>query len=703
MNLHTNIIWRLKIMAKKIRFPLEMDGGIEVRDVESLKENFSLQRIMGYFENGKLLIWLRDRYANDLADAIENLDKDSTSLAKDICEIFDVVYQDELEEDLKSAVERNRRLALLKEYTSDVEYIDNIDYVAFDQDDVYDLLDEGADRIYLCGKRFSIPIAKNGVSYIGINDPEVFVDSKTEVNWREKEISLRGIHFDEKYNDIIQTDGICEAESLFLNNKMEEAHNAFLKLAEKNNGRAMYFLGEIYSEGFAGIEVDESKANDWRYRGFKQGDVLAGINYAYTLSDENEKKKLVLEFYPQLESLAKKNLFAKYELAWLYNANWFEQKDSDKYISLLKECADDGYWYAMNILANNYYNGSLVERDYTKAVEYYLSACEKEYGWAEHNLANCYFNGEGVDQDYSLAAKWYEKAATHGIGDSANKLGLMYYRGQGVDKNQLLENKWFKYGAKLGNSSAAYNYALNCRDGWGMNTDLEEAFNYFFIAAEKGHLDARNCVGIAYLNGDGVSQDYEKATANFKIAAEAGLADAQNRLGVRYANGQGVEQNVEKQFFWYTKAAAQNHEKAIGNLKIMCDLQSDESFLTARNGLVYFYKLSVENFLDHVYEVYEMNYSKNKRCLYRETVQSSFAPIITYVQNDDHLIISIQTIEKATILHVLKSDEEKVAGWSITPGANVYLELSGDILEIYEQIINSKTHIKSVTLKKATN
>lgn len=60
-------------MVKKIRFPLEMKDGIKVRDLEELRENFSLERILFYLADGKLEIWLRDRYRNDLVDAISGL------------------------------------------------------------------------------------------------------------------------------------------------------------------------------------------------------------------------------------------------------------------------------------------------------------------------------------------------------------------------------------------------------------------------------------------------------------------------------------------------------------------------------------------------------------------------------------------------------------------------------------------------------
>ena len=48
-------------MAKKIRFPLEMENGVSVRDLDELKDNFSLARVIGYINDGKLITWLQDR------------------------------------------------------------------------------------------------------------------------------------------------------------------------------------------------------------------------------------------------------------------------------------------------------------------------------------------------------------------------------------------------------------------------------------------------------------------------------------------------------------------------------------------------------------------------------------------------------------------------------------------------------------------
>lgn len=190
-------------MAKKIRFPLEMEHGVEVRSVEELRENFSLARVLVYVSNGKLITWLKDRYADDIADAIEQLNMEDAELPRRVCEIFDIPYDEQGQMDLEKARERNRKLGMLKEYTTEQTFLDVVDLVAFSQDDLYDLLDEGENTIYLCGERFSIPLAKKNMRYIGINNPMVVIDSKTEVNWQEKNIVLTGVIYDEKYQAVV--------------------------------------------------------------------------------------------------------------------------------------------------------------------------------------------------------------------------------------------------------------------------------------------------------------------------------------------------------------------------------------------------------------------------------------------------------------------------------------------------------------------
>lgn len=93
-------------MARKIRFPLDMGQGIEVRSIEELKENFSLSHVLMYISNGKLVTWLRDRHEDDIADAIEKLDKSDSDLPRKVCLIFDVFYDESAVNDVERTEEK---------------------------------------------------------------------------------------------------------------------------------------------------------------------------------------------------------------------------------------------------------------------------------------------------------------------------------------------------------------------------------------------------------------------------------------------------------------------------------------------------------------------------------------------------------------------------------------------------------------------
>lgn len=155
-------------MARKIKFAMKMRDDVEVRTLSELKENFDLERVMTYYLDGKLDTWLADRYYDELYDNIQELDRDAPDLGRRLCELFGVDYEDDAL-NIEEIEERNRKIGMLKEITDDEEVIENVDSVAFSQEELADLLDEGRNRIYLCGSDFKIPVKKKNITYIGVN------------------------------------------------------------------------------------------------------------------------------------------------------------------------------------------------------------------------------------------------------------------------------------------------------------------------------------------------------------------------------------------------------------------------------------------------------------------------------------------------------------------------------------------------------
>lgn len=178
-------------MAKKIKFALKMKDGAEVRTLQELKDAFDLNAVMAYFLDGKLEIWLNDRYYDALAESIQELDKNAPELRKKLCDIFGVEYEDDAMS-IEEIEERNRRINRLKEITDDESIIENVDSVAFSQEELADLLDEGKDTIYLCGEDFQIPVRVKGMTYIGVGTHLIIDADKKEqfVNNNIKLINL---------------------------------------------------------------------------------------------------------------------------------------------------------------------------------------------------------------------------------------------------------------------------------------------------------------------------------------------------------------------------------------------------------------------------------------------------------------------------------------------------------------------------------
>lgn len=182
-------------MAKKIRFPLEMADGAEVRNLDDLRKHFDLGSVLESYKSGKLLTWLQDRYLEEEAEAVSALDENVPDFQKKLCEIFGVDYTGDTV-DMEEITRRQERLEKLRTFTDDAEFIGHIDHVAFDQEELADLLDEDEKEIYLCGDKFTVPVSRKGVTYIGINNPKAHISGKIPTERDDLEINFRNIDVD---------------------------------------------------------------------------------------------------------------------------------------------------------------------------------------------------------------------------------------------------------------------------------------------------------------------------------------------------------------------------------------------------------------------------------------------------------------------------------------------------------------------------
>ena len=89
------------------------------------------------------------------------------------------------------------------------------------------------------------------------------------------------------------------------------------------------------------------------------------------------------------------------------------------------------------LIADAYYYGHGVSRDYTEAARWYRRAAVHSNAMAQSTLGDIYYYGRGVPQDFLEAAQWWQLAADQGVAVAQLNLGVMYANGDGVQQDYV--------------------------------------------------------------------------------------------------------------------------------------------------------------------------------------------------------------------------------------------------------------------------
>lgn len=264
-------------MAKKIKFALAMADGVKVRTLDDLRLHFDLVTVLGYYLDGKLSEWLSDRYFEEEANAIDELDRDDADLGKKLCTILAVPYEEKKADriDIDAIEWQKQRINQLKQYMDDQEILDKVNQVAFTQAELEKLVSENAGVIYLCNNTFKIPLQAKNRKYVGIGDVEAVIVSDRWVDFESLGIVLDNVHFDEAYHLIEDVSGKYELGKKAENQgDYESAMTYYLAAAKVGHIESMNRIGWLYAHG-EGAERDYSKAMEWYQKAANLGDAAA--------------------------------------------------------------------------------------------------------------------------------------------------------------------------------------------------------------------------------------------------------------------------------------------------------------------------------------------------------------------------------------------------------------------------------------------
>ena len=238
-------------------------------------------------------------------------------------------------------------------------------------------------------------------------------------------------------------------------NKKPEAIQWFQKAAELGCDMAMCIVGDMYCEG-EGVTQDYSVALKWFHRAADAGDASAMDRIGRLYRDGAG----VGQNYEEAIKWYRKAMDAGYKES--------EQKVKDLELLLktgVSQISDIDQIYATG---RAYHFGEGVEKNYTKAANYYLEAANLGHDDAMKMVGYMYKNGFGVVQSYVKAEEWYRKAISAGNKYAERELSRMLFA---IKEENKQKSSCFITSAvceSFGKSDDCYELAAfrNFRDNW---------------------------------------------------------------------------------------------------------------------------------------------------------------------------------------------------------------------------------------------
>lgn len=206
-------------------------------------------------------------------------------------------------------------------------------------------------------------------------------------------------------------------------------------------------MSSLYSQTYYSLELERHAKN-----GNSSAQYSLARCFDFGLGTEHNPEKAFF-WYKMAEENG--NLYAKYTLGKIYENGFLLQKTRNindstiqmrivKYPGVEKDiakaisyyesaAASDDFAEVQYHLAEMFYEGKIIKKDYDKAFIYLRRvACnpsldKNKKGIAMNRLANCYRYGRGTDMDMQQCDYWREQAALNGYQDAQDLTGVGVY------------------------------------------------------------------------------------------------------------------------------------------------------------------------------------------------------------------------------------------------------------------------------------
>ncbi len=249
-----------------------------------------------------------------------------------------------------------------------------------------------------------------------------------------------------KSSDLKKFLGIEESENIKTDS--DTSGIGILKFAAENGSpEALYVIAKCYENGII-LEKDLIFSAEYFLSAFRLGSYKAGENLYKLMQSEDFNKILK-------EKVLKGESSAMYVWAGITAIGYNNQLSNSQALDFLNRAADNKHLPSLIELGLCYSSGSIVKKDFSKAIEYWNKAAEfgsreAEIRIAFANIADSINQKNIKDNIHAL-----HRSADEGSVLAQTFLGYCYEKGLGVTENKAIAARYYRHAAQRGNQTAA--------------------------------------------------------------------------------------------------------------------------------------------------------------------------------------------------------------------------------------------------------
>eukprot|EP01083_Nonionella_stella_P004230 12180_1 len=347
----------------------------------------------------------------------------------------------------------------------------------------------------------------------------------------------------------------------------QKAMECYTNSAELHNSDGMNHLAMMYEKGIGCIKNIDKAIQYYKssmdLENMEATFNLANLYYHHFIYND---VSTAIELYKTAAENGHRA--AQTTLAGLYEDGVPEYLQQNVQLSIkwYHKAAAEGDLEAKNnlavVLLNNADYGS---KEYAQAVRMLSEAANDGYAASQNNLGHCFEFGKGVERDESKALDWYERSAAQGYGASFVNLGyLQIKRGH----YEAAFKSFLKASKDDTNIESWYYLGLMHEKGYFVPRNTHLALEYFEKASKKGHQPSKLKIANCFFGGSGGSEhNYSKAFEIYRKLALNGNDVAANNLAIMYEEGFGVDVDQDAAQMWYKMGAEQGNVDAQRNVE----------------------------------------------------------------------------------------------------------------------------------------